>query len=155
MCWVWLVLAILLEVAATVFMKLSDGFTKMAPTLLMTLLYGLSFIPLALALKRMEIGTAYAVWSALGTVLVTAAGVVLFKESISPQKVASIGVIIIGVVFLSLTTNTEKRQPREAENRVSGPEPGGSAAANRSAWNAGVTEAAAAKQPTTDATSHP
>ncbi len=103
MCWIWLFVAILLEVAATIFMKLSDGFSKLVPTLIMALLYGISFFPLAIALKKMEVSTAYAVWSAVGTALVTMIGMFLFKESMSMMKVFAIALIIAGVVTLNLT----------------------------------------------------
>ena len=103
MCWIWLFAAILLEVAATVFMKLSNGFSKLVPTLIMALLYGISFFPLAIALKKMEVSTAYAVWSAVGTALVTMIGMFLFKETMSMLKVFAIAMIILGVVTLNLT----------------------------------------------------
>ncbi len=103
MCWIWLFVAILLEVAATVFMKLSNGFSKLVPTLIMALLYGISFFPLAIALKKMEVSTAYAVWSAVGTALVTMIGMFLFKETMSTLKVLAIAMIILGVVTLNLT----------------------------------------------------
>ena len=112
MCWVWLFLAISLEVAATVFMKLSEGFSKVAPTVVMALLYAVSFVPLAIALKKMDVGVAYAVWSAVGTAMVTLVGVFLFKESVSALKVFSIALIITGVVSLNLSSRaTEKRSP--------------------------------------------
>lgn len=107
MCWIWLFVAILLEVAATIFMKLSDGFSKLVPTLMMGLLYGISFFPLAIALKKMEVSTAYAVWSAVGTVLVTMMGMFLFKESMSMLKVFAIALIIVGVVTLNLTERSK------------------------------------------------
>ena len=78
MCWIWLFLAIFLEVAATVLMKLSNGLTRTAPTVGMFVLYGLSFVPMTIALKEMEIGAVYAIWSAVGTALVAVLGVILF-----------------------------------------------------------------------------
>lgn len=117
MCWIWLFVAILLEVAATVFMKLSNGFSKLVPTLIMALLYGISFFPLAIALKKMEVSTAYAVWSAVGTALVTMIGMFLFKETMSMLKVFAIALIILGVVTLNLTerTRNESRKSTTAE----------------------------------------
>lgn len=103
MYWIWLFVAILLEVAATVFLKLSDGFSKLVPTLIMALLYGISFFPLAIALKRMDVSVAYAVWSAVGTALVTIMGMFLFHEKISLVRITGIGLIILGVVALNLT----------------------------------------------------
>ena len=106
MYWIWLFVAILLEVAATVFMKLSEGFSKLVPTLIMALLYGISFFPLAIALKKMDVGVAYAVWSAVGTALVTTLGMFLFHEKVSAIKVGGIALIILGVVALNLTERT-------------------------------------------------
>lgn len=103
MCWLWLFLAIVLEVAATVCLKLSDGFSKTVPTALMALLYALSFIPLALALRRIEVGVVYAVWSAVGTALITLIGFFLFKEVMTPLKMAAITMIVVGVVVLNLS----------------------------------------------------
>src|SRR3954471_7906255 len=109
MCWVWLFLAISLEVAATVFMKLSEGFNKVVPTAIMGVLYAVSFVPLAIALKRMDVGVAYAVWSAVGTAMVTLVGVFLFKESVSALKVVSIALIIAGVVSLNLSSRVSQK----------------------------------------------
>jgi len=103
MYWIWLFVAILLEVAATVFLKLSNGFSKLIPTLIMALLYAVSFLPLAIALKKMDVSVAYAVWSAVGTAMVTIMGTFLFHEKISLVKVGGIALIILGVVALNLT----------------------------------------------------
>lgn len=109
MCWAWLFLAILLEVAATVFLKLSDGFTKFAPTAVMAVLYLLSFLPMALALRGMDVGVAYAVWSAVGTSALAIIGMLLFKESVSVLKVVSIVLIVVGVISLNLSSRRETR----------------------------------------------
>lgn len=113
MYWIWLFAAILLEVAATVFMKLSDGFNKLTPTLIMGLLYGFSFFPLAIALKKMDVGTAYAVWSAVGTALVTTLGIFLFHEKISLVKVGAIAMIILGVVALNMSDKSGTNSPSD------------------------------------------
>jgi small multidrug resistance pump len=105
----WLYLAIVLEVAATVCMKLSDGCSKTIPSVFMVLLYGVSFFPTVMALRRLDVGMAYAVWSAVGTTLITIVGMVLFKEQMSPTKLTALGVIIFGVVMLNLSGNGEKR----------------------------------------------
>src|SRR5512133_2966043 len=123
MCWAWLFLAIALEVAATVFMKLSDGFSKIIPTVMMGLLYALSFVPLAVALKKMEVGTVYAVWSAVGTAMVTMVGIFLFKETVSAMKIASIAMIIVGVVFLSMSSAPERRSQETTASVESGASP--------------------------------
>jgi len=99
--WILLVAAIVLEVAGTTAMKLSDGFTRLMPSVLLFLFYGLSFIALTFALKRIEVSTAYAIWSGLGTVLIAILGMWFFQESISPLKIASMALVIIGVIGLN------------------------------------------------------
>ncbi len=100
--WLLLTAAILLEVAGTTSMKLSDGFSKTAPSVLVFLFYGGSFYLLALTLKRIDVSIAYAVWSALGTALIAIIGIVYFKEPATIMKIASLGLIIAGVVGLNL-----------------------------------------------------
>ncbi|TAK33572.1 MAG: multidrug efflux SMR transporter [Chloroflexota bacterium] len=103
MHWVFLVLAIVLEVSGTTSMKLSDGFTKLFPTVLMVVCYVLSFGLLTLVLKRVDVSFAYAVWSGMGTALIASIGVFYFGEPWSALKIASIGLIILGVVGLNLS----------------------------------------------------
>jgi len=102
MSWIWLFVAILLEVAATVCMKLSNGFTRALPTASMALLYALSFVPMTVALRRLEVGIAYAVWSAVGTALITVIGMWLFREPMSAAKACALGLIVFGVIMLNL-----------------------------------------------------
>ena len=104
MGWFYLILAISFEVAGTTFMKLSEGFTKTVPSIAIFVLYILSLTALTFALKKFEVSTAYAIWSGLGTALITIVGVIVFKESMSLIKFLSIMLIIIGVVGLQLTT---------------------------------------------------
>ena len=95
-------LAIVTEVAGTVALRYSDGFTKLAPSAIVVLGYGASFWLLALVLKELSIGTTYAVWSAAGTALIAAVGVFAFGEPATALKLASLGLIIIGVIGLNL-----------------------------------------------------
>jgi small multidrug resistance pump len=103
MTWLYLVLAILLEVSGTTCMKLSEGFTKMVPSILLFVFYTLSFGMLTLALKKFDVSIAYAVWSGVGTALIAAIGVFWFKEPATALKLVSLGLIIIGVVGLNLS----------------------------------------------------
>jgi small multidrug resistance pump len=103
MHWFYLVMAIVLEVSGTTSMKLSQGFTKMQPSVLMFLFYGLSLSALTMALKRMDVGVAYAVWSGLGTALIATVGVLWLKEPLNTMKVVSLTLIIIGVIGLNLS----------------------------------------------------
>ena len=103
MSWLYLVLAIVLEVSGTTAMKLSQGFTKMLPSVLMFVCYGLSLSALTLALKRIEVSVAYAVWSGLGTALIATVGVLWLKEPLDSLKVISLMLIIMGVIGLNLS----------------------------------------------------
>ena len=103
MGWFYLLLAIAFEVTGTTFMKLSDGFSKLGPSIAMFIFYILSLSALSFALKKIEVGTAYAIWSGLGTALITIIGIIIFKESLSILKIISIILIIIGVVGLQLS----------------------------------------------------
>jgi small multidrug resistance pump len=104
MGWILLVLAILLEVAGTTNMKLSEGFSKLVPSVLVLFFYALSIIALTFAVNRLDVSVAYAVWSGMGTALVAVIGLWYFQESLTSIKVVALGLIIIGVVMLHLTS---------------------------------------------------
>ncbi|MEK6302597.1 MAG: multidrug efflux SMR transporter [Acidobacteriota bacterium] len=106
MTWLYLVLAILLEVCGTTCMKLSQGFTKTVPPVLLFVFYTLSFGMLTLALKKLDVSVAYAVWSGICTALIATIGVLWFKEPLTALKLISLGLIIIGVVGLNLSGGT-------------------------------------------------
>ena len=103
MTWLYLVLAILLEVSGTTCMKLSEGFTKTVPSILLFVFYTLSFGMLTLALKRIDVSVAYAVWSGMCTALIATIGVLYFKEPVTALKLISLALIIGGVVGLNLS----------------------------------------------------
>lgn len=85
-------------------MKLSNGLTRTAPTVGMFVLYGLSFVPMTIALKEMEIGAVYAIWSAVGTAVVAVLGVLVFHEPANLLKAVAIALIIVGVVCLNMSS---------------------------------------------------
>lgn len=97
-----LVGAIAAEIVATTCLKLSDGFSRPIASTATVLGYAVSFFLLSLSLKRMEIGVVYAIWSGVGTAAMAVVGYWLFAEGLSFQKVASIALIILGVVGLNL-----------------------------------------------------
>ncbi|MEA5504648.1 multidrug efflux SMR transporter [Halotia wernerae UHCC 0503] len=99
--WIYLVAAIIFEVSGTTCMKLSEGFTKIVPSILIFVFYGICFTFLTFALKRLEVSIAYAVWSGLGTILIASIGVVWFRESFTLVKFFSIALIIIGVIGIN------------------------------------------------------
>lgn len=100
--WLFLAGAILLEVAGTTSMKLSEGFTKLLPSVLLFLCYAASFVALTFALKKIELSVAYTVWAGAGTALIAAIGIVYFREVVTGLKLISILLIIVGVVGLTL-----------------------------------------------------
>ncbi len=103
MMWLWLFAAIICEVIGTTSLKLSDGFSKLIPSLSTAFFYGLSFFSLSITLKSMDIGIAYSIWSGLGTAIVAIIGVFLFGEAYCTLKIISILLIIVGVVGLNLS----------------------------------------------------
>ncbi|WP_445489355.1 DMT family transporter [Niallia sp. 03133] len=105
MQWIFLSLAILFEVAGTVSMKFSYGFTKIIPSILLVIFYIAAFGFLTLTLKDMEVSITYAIWSGLGIVLTTIIGFYFFQESLNPLKIFSLVLIIAGVILLNLSSN--------------------------------------------------
>ncbi len=101
--WFFLAGAIVLELMGTTSMKLSEGFTKLVPSVLLFVFYAASFAALTLALKKIELSIAYAVWSGAGTALIAAIGILYFHEGATALKLISILLIIIGVVGLNLS----------------------------------------------------
>ncbi|ADE15122.1 small multidrug resistance protein [Nitrosococcus halophilus Nc 4] len=99
----WLMLAILLEVAGTTCMKLSMGFSRLTPSILIFVFYGLSFTALTYSLKKIDLSIAYALWSGIGTGLIAIIGFVYFKEQITSLKLASIALIMLGVIGINLS----------------------------------------------------
>jgi len=83
-------------------MKLSEGFTKTVPSILMGVCYVISLSLLTLALKKIDVSVAYALWSGLGTLLISVIGIMWFREPATAIKIASIALIILGVVGLNL-----------------------------------------------------
>jgi len=87
-------------------MKLSQGFTKLTPSVLIFVFYGLSFVALTLCLRYMDVSVAYAVWSGLGTLLIAAIGIAYFKEPLTLVKIGSLVLIIVGVIGVNLSGNS-------------------------------------------------
>lgn len=100
MHWLYLIIAIILEVSGTTCMKLSEGFTRIVPTLFIFIFYALSFTFVSLTLKVLPLGLTYAVWSAIGTAAITIIGIFWFGEGINTVKTIALLFIIIGVAGL-------------------------------------------------------
>ena len=94
--------AIIAEVLGTTALKLSDGFHRLWPSIGVVVGYVVSFVLLALTLRSMAVGTAYAIWAAVGTALIVAIGIVFFGESLTVPKIIGTGLVIAGVVLLNL-----------------------------------------------------
>lgn len=101
--WIYLFIAIICEITATSLMKISNGFTKLLPSIGTFLGYIICFTCLSISLKKIDMGVAYAIWSATGIVVLSTIGVIVFKESINTLKVVSIIFIILGVIGLNLS----------------------------------------------------
>ena len=84
-------------------MKLSQGFHKLLPSIFIFIFYALSFVALTFAVKKLEISVSYAIWSGVGTALITLIGVFYFNESVTALKLVSLALIITGVVGLNLS----------------------------------------------------
>lgn len=106
--WLLLGVAIVLEVAGTTAMKLSNGMEKIFPTIMIFVFYGLTFAIMPYVIKKIEMGTVYAIWAGVGTVLVTMIGIIYFKESASMIKLMSIVLICIGVIGLNLVETSTR-----------------------------------------------
>ena len=103
MHWIYLIIAIVLEAAGTTAMKLSEGFAKPLYSVLLFVFYLSSFAVLTLALKKIDVSLAYAIWAGAGTALIAAIGMFYFNEPVSLQKILGVLLIIGGVVALNLS----------------------------------------------------
>jgi small multidrug resistance pump len=106
MYWVLLTVGILLDVAGTVAVRISNGLTRPLWSGIALFLYGSSLLPFGVALKRIDISVAYAIWSALEIVLIASIGIVWFREAAGPLKIFSLVLILVGVVTLQLSSGS-------------------------------------------------
>lgn len=99
-------MAIMLEVCGTTCMKLSHGFTKLLPSVLMFVFYAACFTVFTFAVKKIEISTAYAIWCGLGVALIAVIGIAYFKETVSALKIIGLLLVIAGVAALKIANTT-------------------------------------------------
>ncbi|HLM58992.1 MAG TPA: quaternary ammonium compound efflux SMR transporter SugE [Pyrinomonadaceae bacterium] len=104
MAWTYLVIAGLLEVAWAVGLKYTEGFTRLWPTVFTVAALAGSMALLALALRELPLGTAYAVWTGIGAVGTAVLGILLFGESAAAARLVCIGLIVAGIVGLKLAS---------------------------------------------------
>ena len=95
-----LFLAVVFEVIATSSLKASEQFTKLVPSAVVVIGYGAAFYFFSVSLKSVPVGLAYAVWSALGIILVTIAGIFLYKQVPDLPALLGMGLIIVGVIII-------------------------------------------------------
>ncbi|MEM9344843.1 MAG: SMR family transporter [Pseudomonadota bacterium] len=106
MPYVYLVIAIVFETIGTTALKASEGFTRLWPSLIVVFGYAISFWFLAQTLKAVPVGIAYALWSALGIALIALIGWIVFGQKLDAAAVIGLGLIISGVVVISLFSNS-------------------------------------------------
>ncbi|MBN9559724.1 MAG: quaternary ammonium compound efflux SMR transporter SugE [Alphaproteobacteria bacterium] len=105
MAWLVLIVAGLFEIGWAIGLKYTEGFTRLWPSLGTAAAMVLSVVLLGLALRSLPLGTAYAVWTGIGTVGTALLGIALFHESADPLRLACIGLIVIGIAGLKLATH--------------------------------------------------
>jgi len=104
--WVFLSIAILAEVIGTSALKVSDGFTRLVPSLVVVLGYGISFFFLSLTLRTLPVGVAYAVWSGVGMALIALIGWLFLEQPLDAPAIAGLVLIGAGVAVLNLCSRS-------------------------------------------------
>jgi len=104
--WLLLSIAILAEVFGTSFLKASEGFTRLVPSIAVVIGYLISFYFLALSLKVIPVGIAYAIWAGAGVVLIAFIGWIVFSQKLDTAAVIGISMILGGVVVLNVFSNS-------------------------------------------------
>ncbi|OKO87111.1 quaternary ammonium compound efflux SMR transporter SugE [Bradyrhizobium sp. AS23.2] len=104
MAWLFLLIAGLCEIAWAIGLKFTEGFARLLPTIATVVAMAASIGFLGIALKSLPVGTAYAVWTGIGTVGTTALGIYLFDEPPTLLRLACIGFILLGMIGLKITT---------------------------------------------------
>ena len=107
MDYLYLAIAIIAEVIATSSLKASEEFTKIIPSALVVIGYGVAFYSLSVVLKTIPIGIAYAIWAGLGIVLITISGMILFNQTPDAPAILGMSLIILGVVIIHLYSDMQ------------------------------------------------
>lgn len=106
MAYLYLGIAIVAEVIATSALKASESFTQLLPSLIVVVGYGVAFYCLAIVLKSIPVGIAYAIWSGVGIVLITLTGYILFDQKMDLAAILGLALIIAGVVVINVFSKT-------------------------------------------------
>jgi small multidrug resistance pump len=107
--WLFLSIAIVTEVIATSALKASSGFTKLWPSLLVVVGYGLSFYFMSLALNTIPVGIAYAVWSGVGIILITLIARFVYDQRLDLPAIIGMALIVAGVLVMNLFSKSLAR----------------------------------------------
>ena len=103
---IFLFLAIMLEVVGTSGLKASEQFSKLLPSVITVVAYVCAFYFLGLTLKTLPVGIAYAIWSGVGIVLISVIGLIFFKQSVDLPAILGLGLIIAGVIVINIFSKT-------------------------------------------------
>lgn len=106
MSYLYLAVAIIAEVIATSALKASDEFSKLVPSVIVVVGYGVAFYCLSMVLKTIPVGVAYAVWSGLGIVLISIVGLVMFGQKLDLAAIVGMLLIVSGVVVMNVFSKT-------------------------------------------------
>lgn len=106
MGYLYLFIAIIAEVVGTTALQASDGFTKLVPSAIVVVGYGLAFYFLSLVLRTVPIGIAYAIWAGMGIVLISIAGIFIFKQIPDIPAMLGMGLIVAGVAVINIFSKT-------------------------------------------------
>ena len=101
-----LILAIACEVVGTSALKASDEFSRLVPTLIVAVSYGCAFYLLAIVMRTVPVGVAYAIWSGLGIVLISVIGFFCFGQKLDTPACIGMGLIVAGVLVVNLFSNS-------------------------------------------------
>lgn len=104
--WLILGIAIVSEVIATSALKASDGFTRLLPSVIVVVGYGIAFYCLALVLRTLPVGIVYAIWSGVGVALIALVGWLLYGQTLDLPAIVGIGLIVAGVAVLNVFSKT-------------------------------------------------
>ncbi|KXS34849.1 MAG: quaternary ammonium compound-resistance protein SugE [Idiomarina sp. T82-3] len=103
MSWIYLILAGLLEIVWAFSMKQSAGFTRLTPSIITLVAMTASFWLLAVAMRSIPLGTAYVIWTGIGAIGAFIVGIVFLSEAVTPMRLVAAGMIVCGLLLLSLT----------------------------------------------------
>lgn len=113
MSWFILILAGLFEIAWATGLKFSDGFTILGPSIFTIVTMAISVYLLAVAVKKLPLGTAYAVWTGIGAIGTVVLGIIVFSEPATAMRLFFVGCILVGIIGLKVTSTEKKEAERK------------------------------------------